>query len=163
MDPIEALLTRISSQLEPATYTSSMNPPFTSSSSNIVINVVWFSSLILALTAVLMALLAKQWLVEYSWMNGRFFSPPRLAVGLRQLHFTSLNSPFIEGSMTYAPLLLIIALFLLFTGLDILLWSLNSIVAGVTSTLIGFTTIYFLATTIAPSFDPNSMCRSIQA
>ncbi|KAK0492563.1 hypothetical protein EDD18DRAFT_462104 [Armillaria luteobubalina] len=162
-DPIETLLTRISSQLDPATNTSPMNQPFTPTSSNVVINVAWFSSLILALTAVLMAILVKQWLVQYSWTNGRFVPPPRLAVGLRQLHFTSLNSPFIEGSMAYAPLLLIIALFLFFAGLAILLWNLNSIVAGITSALIGFTTIYFLATTIAPSFDPNSMCRSIQA
>ncbi|KAK0477904.1 hypothetical protein IW261DRAFT_1400699, partial [Armillaria novae-zelandiae] len=162
-DPIETLLTRISSQLDPATSTSSMSAPFTPSSANVVINVAWFSSLILALTAVLMAILVKQWLVQYSWTNGKFVPPPRLAVGLRQLHFTSLNSPFIEGSMAYAPLLLIIALFLFFTGLAILLWNLNSIVAGITSSLIGFTTIYFLATTIAPSFDPNSMCRSIQA
>ncbi len=110
-----------------------------------------------------MAILVKQWLVQYSWTNGRFVPPPRLAVGLRQLHFTSLNSPFIEGSMAYAPLLLIIALFLFFAGLAILLWNLNSVVAGITTALIGFTTIYFLATTIAPSFDPNSMCRSIQA
>ncbi|KAK0215471.1 hypothetical protein IW262DRAFT_219333 [Armillaria fumosa] len=162
-DPIEALLTRISSQLDSATSTSSMNPPFTPSSSNVITNVAWFSSLILALTAVLMAILVKQWLVQYSWTNGGFVPPPRLAVGLRQLHFTNLNSPFIEGSMAYAPLLLIIALFLFFAGLAILLWNLNSIVAGITSALIGFTTIYFLATTIAPSFDPNSMCRSIQA
>ncbi|KAK0430617.1 hypothetical protein EV421DRAFT_247623 [Armillaria borealis] len=162
-DPIEALLTRISSQLDPAINTSSMNAPFTPSSSNVVINVAWFSSLILALTAVLMAILVKQWLVQYSWTNGRFVPPPRLAVGLRQMHFTSLNSPFIEGSMAYTPLLLIIALFLFFAGLSILLWTLNSMVAGVTTTLIGFTTIYFLATTIVPSFDPNSMCRSIQA
>ncbi|PBK81340.1 hypothetical protein ARMGADRAFT_869001, partial [Armillaria gallica] len=162
-DPIEALLTRISSQLDPASNASSINAPFTPSSSNVVINVAWFSSLILALTAVLMAILVKQWLVQYSWTNGRFVPPPRLAVGLRQLHFTSLNSPFIEGSMAYAPLLLIIALFLFFAGLAILLWNLNSVVAGITTALIGFTTIYFLATTIAPSFDPNSMCRSIQA
>ncbi|KAK0437181.1 hypothetical protein EV421DRAFT_1075943 [Armillaria borealis] len=162
-DPIEALLTRISSQLDPATNTSSINASFTPSSSNVVINVAWFSSLILALTAVLMAILVKQWLVQYSWTNGRFVPPPRLAVGLRQLHFTSLNSPFMEGSMAYAPLLLTIALCLFFAGLAILLWTLNSIVAGITTALIGFTTIYFLATTIAPSLDPNSMCRSIQA
>ncbi len=110
-----------------------------------------------------MAILVKQWLVQYSWTNGRFVPPPRLAVGLRQLHFTSLNSPFIEGSMAYAPFLLIIALFLFFAGLAILLWTLNSIVAGITTALIGFTTMYFLATTIGPSFDSNSMCRSIQA
>ncbi|SJL11653.1 uncharacterized protein ARMOST_15059 [Armillaria ostoyae] len=162
-DPIEVLLTRISSQLDPATNSSSMSAPFTPSSSNVVINLAWFSSLILALTAVLMAILVKQYLVQYSWTNGKFVPPPRLAVGLRQLHFASLNNPFIGGSMGYAPLLLIIALFLFFTGLVILLWTLNSIVAGVITTLIGFTTIFFLITTIAPSFDPRSMCRSMQS
>ncbi|KAK0204317.1 hypothetical protein DFS33DRAFT_878654 [Desarmillaria ectypa] len=162
-DPVEALLTRISYQLDPETNASSINAPFTPSSSDIVINLAWFSSLILALTAVLIAILVKQWLVQYSWTNGRFVPPPRLAVGLRQLHFTSLNSPIIEGSMAYPPLLLIIALFLFFAGLVILLWTLNSIIAGAITTLIGLTTIYFLVTTIAPSFDPNSMCRSIQA
>ncbi|KAK0452120.1 uncharacterized protein EV420DRAFT_1558947 [Desarmillaria tabescens] len=161
-DPVEALLTRISSQLDPSN-SSSVNTPFTPSRSNVIINLAWFSSLILALTAVLMAILVKQWLVQYSWTNGRFVPPPRLAVGLRQLHFNSLNSPLIENSMSYAPLLLIIALFLFFAGLLILLWTLNSIIAGIITTLIGFTTIYFLTTTIAPSFDPSSMCRSIQA
>ncbi|KAK0430624.1 hypothetical protein EV421DRAFT_1721338, partial [Armillaria borealis] len=62
-DPIEALLTRISSQLDPATNSSSMNAPCTPSSSNVIINVAWFSSLIFTLTAVLMAILIKQWRV----------------------------------------------------------------------------------------------------
>ncbi|PBK88283.1 hypothetical protein ARMGADRAFT_908479, partial [Armillaria gallica] len=63
-DPVEALLSRISSQLDPGT-NSSFQPSYTPSSSDIAVNAAWFSSLVLALSAVLIAILVKQWLFHY--------------------------------------------------------------------------------------------------
>ncbi|KAK0437158.1 hypothetical protein EV421DRAFT_1681104, partial [Armillaria borealis] len=148
-DPVEALLSRISSQLDPGTNSSSFKPSYTPSSSDIVVNAAWFSSLVLALSAVLMAILVKQWLFHYTWRNSPIsMQPPRVAMALRHLSYISLTSDVIYYSVACPPVLLIISLFLFFTGLIILLWTLNSIVAGLITILTSSTTVYFLATTI---------------
>ncbi|PBK68525.1 hypothetical protein ARMSODRAFT_975925 [Armillaria solidipes] len=163
-DPVEALLSRISSQLDPSTNSSSFKPSYTPSSSDVAINAAWFSSLVLALSAVLITILVKQWLYHYSWMNSPVSGKsPRVAMALRHLSYTSLTSGVIYYSVVCPSLLLIISLFLFFAGLIILLWTLNSIIAGLVTILTSCTTVYFLATTIAPSFNPNSICRSSQA
>ncbi len=84
-------------------------------------------------------------------------------MALRHLSYTSLTSGVTYYSAACPSLLLIISLFLFFTGLIILLWTLNSIVAGLITILTSCTTVYFLVTTVAPSFNPNSICRSSQA
>ncbi|SJL16666.1 uncharacterized protein ARMOST_20195 [Armillaria ostoyae] len=163
-DPVEALLSRISSQLDPATNPSPFKPSYTPSSSNVAINAAWFSSLVLALSAVLIAILVKQWLYHYTWMNSPVSrQPPHVAMALRHLSYTSLTSGVIYYSAVCPSLLLIISLFLFLMGLIILLWTLTSIVAGLITILTSCTTVYFLATTIAPSFNPNSICRSSPA
>ncbi len=163
-DPVEALLYRISSQLDPSTNSSLFKPPYTLSSFDIVVNAAWFSSLVLALSAVLIAILVKQWLFHYTWRNSPIpMQPPRVAIALRHLSYTSLTSDVIYYSAACPSILLIISLFLFFTGLIIFLCTLNSIVAGLITILTTCTTVYFLITTIAPSFNPNSICRSSQA
>ncbi|PBL04238.1 hypothetical protein ARMGADRAFT_912592, partial [Armillaria gallica] len=62
---------------------------FAPTSSDVAINVVWFSSLVLSLTAVLMALLVKQWLFHYTWTTDISLTPSRTATGLRHLCLTS--------------------------------------------------------------------------
>ncbi|KAK0191886.1 hypothetical protein F5146DRAFT_928586, partial [Armillaria mellea] len=127
-DPVEALLSRISSQLEPGTSASSFRPSYTPSSSDIAINAAWFSSLVLALSAVLIAILVKQWLFHYTWINSPIpMQTPHVAMALRQLSYTSLSSGVIYYSAACPSILLIISLFLFFAGLVILLWTLNSI------------------------------------
>ncbi|PBK88279.1 hypothetical protein ARMGADRAFT_436550 [Armillaria gallica] len=164
VDPVEALLSRISSQLNPGTNSSSFKPSYTPSRSDVAINAAWFSSLVLALSAVLIAILVKQWLFHYTWMNSPVSrQPPRVAMALRHLSYTGLTSGMIYYSAVCPSLLLTISLFLFFAGLIILLWTLNSIVAGLITILTSCTTVYFLVTTIAPSFNPNSICRSSQA
>ncbi len=165
-DPIEALLTRISSQLDPVANSPSLKVPFTPSTSNIAINTVWFSSLIIALSAVLTAILVKQWLFHYTWTNNISILPPHLAIGLRYLSLASMNKDHghvIYHAVAFPPLLLIVSLFLFFAGLITLLWTLNYIVAGVITFLTSLTVIYFLATTIAPAFNRTSVYRSTQA
>ncbi|KAK0437157.1 hypothetical protein EV421DRAFT_1687178, partial [Armillaria borealis] len=153
-DPVEALLSRISSQLDPGTNSSSYKPSYTPSSSDVAINAAWFSSLVLSLSAVLIAILVKQWLFHYTWRNSPIsMQPPRVAMALRHLSYTSLTSGVIYYSGVCPSLLLIISLFLFFAGLIILFWTLNSIVAGLITILTSSTTVYFLATTIAPSFN----------
>ncbi|KAK0229550.1 hypothetical protein EDD85DRAFT_973310, partial [Armillaria nabsnona] len=165
-DPIEALLTCMTSRPDPVTNPASLEVPFTPSASNVAINTVWFSSLILALSAVLTAILIKQWLFHYNWTNSIPALPPHLAIGLRHLSLASLTQEHGQGiyhAVAFPPLLLIVSLFLFFAGLITLLWTLNYIVAGVISFLTSFTVMYFVYTTIAPSFNPTSVYRSIQA
>ncbi|KAK0492538.1 hypothetical protein EDD18DRAFT_1058511, partial [Armillaria luteobubalina] len=164
VDPVEALLFRISSQLDPSANSSSFKPSYAPSNSDVAINAARFSSLVLALSAVLIAILVKQWLYHYSWMNSSMSEqPPRVAMALRHLSYISLTSGMIYYSVVCPALLLIVSLFLFFAGLVILLWTLNAIIAGLVTILTSCTTVYFLVTTIAPSFNPNSICRSSQA
>ncbi|KAK0493936.1 hypothetical protein EDD18DRAFT_378214, partial [Armillaria luteobubalina] len=52
---------------DPVSNSTSLNSSFIPSSSDVAVNVGWFSSLVLSLTAVLMALLVKQRLFHYTW------------------------------------------------------------------------------------------------
>ncbi|KAK0183750.1 hypothetical protein F5146DRAFT_927124 [Armillaria mellea] len=61
---------------DPASNSTSLNSSFTPTSSDVAINVVWFSSLVLSLTAVLMALLVKQWFFHYTWTTDISLTQP---------------------------------------------------------------------------------------
>ncbi|KAK0434250.1 hypothetical protein EV421DRAFT_1672584, partial [Armillaria borealis] len=124
-DPIEALLTRITSQLDPVTNPAPLEVPFTPSASKVAINTIWFSSLIVALSAVLTAILIKQWLFHYTWTNNIPMLPPHLAISLRYLSLASMtreHGHVIYHAVTFPPLLVIVSLFLFFAGLITLLW-----------------------------------------
>ncbi len=165
-DPIEALLTRITSQLDSVTNPASLEVPFTPSASKVAINTIWFSSLIVALSAVLTAILIKQWLFHYTWTNNIPMLPPHLAIALRYLSLASLTQEHghvIYHAVAFPPLLVIISLFLFFAGLITLLWTLNSVVAGVITFFTSLTVIYFVVTTITPAFNPTSVYRSTQS
>ncbi|THH14030.1 hypothetical protein EW146_g6256 [Bondarzewia mesenterica] len=165
------LLTRISIQLANLSGQNSstsmplpaLQPAFAPSSSQIAINVLWFTSLILSLNSVLTAILVKQWLVEYTRNVGANVISPRRTVALRQLRFESLRKWRIPDTIDYLPLQLVVALLLFFSGLVVLLWTLNHTVAGVATAFVGLSVLYFCITSILPSFFPTCLYRSAQS
>ncbi|KAJ7280964.1 hypothetical protein C8J57DRAFT_1000168, partial [Mycena rebaudengoi] len=124
----------------------------TVSTSSICINALWFSSLILSLNTVLGAILAKQWLSEYELVTCSTAKSPRERVPLRQLKFDSFGRWGVPTIIDYLPVQLILALFLFFDGLVYFIWTLNTTVAIIISVWVGISTLFFLATTLLPSF-----------
>ncbi|CAE6496528.1 unnamed protein product [Rhizoctonia solani] len=109
------------------------------------VNGIWFMSLGLSLSAALMAMLAKEWLTGYLAFRPR--SPRKLAF-IRQSRLKGLEDWWALHIIALLPTLLHISLLLFAVGLVIYLWSLEPVVAAVTTGVIGFTSIFYLVTGI---------------
>ncbi|KAJ6594392.1 hypothetical protein B0H19DRAFT_917636, partial [Mycena capillaripes] len=148
---LQQLLLRMNSEETPVISAASSTPPAASVSS-ICINVLWFSSLVLSLNTVLGAILAKQWLSEYQLVTCSTAKSPREQVPFRQLKFDSFGRWGVPIIIDYLPVQLIFALFLFFAGLVYFVWTLNRTVAIITSIWVGLSALFFLVTTLLPSF-----------
>ncbi|KAI0698852.1 hypothetical protein C8Q76DRAFT_248362 [Earliella scabrosa] len=115
-------------------------PPPQAPRSVVWLNTLWFSSLIFSLSAASIGIMVKQWLSEYS---AGLSGSSRQTARLRQHRLNSLIKWRVGSVVAILPVLLQIALVLFFSGLLVLLWSLNDVVAGVASALIG---VLFIAT-----------------
>ncbi|KAF8700579.1 hypothetical protein RHS03_06625, partial [Rhizoctonia solani] len=112
-------------------------PHFQPSRSARSINVLWFTSLILSLGVVMLAMLAKEWLVAFTSYKTRHAYKYTLQ---RQARFDSLKSWRMLPIIDFLPILLHFSYFLFLIGLIIRLWLLDRIVAYFT-TLIGISGI----------------------
>ncbi|KAI0742986.1 hypothetical protein C8Q80DRAFT_946630 [Daedaleopsis nitida] len=164
-DPVLAALQQISSQLN----SFSINPPFLNStqqalfpalSSNpaperayVWLNALWFSSLILSLSAASLAIMIKQWLNEFKYSGSvSGTSLPTEMVRLRQYRLNSLTKWHVAEIVAFLPVLLQVALAVFLIGLLILLFTLNRTVANVATILVGFLTLVTSVTMLLPSF-----------
>ncbi|KAF9075540.1 hypothetical protein BDP27DRAFT_1415325 [Rhodocollybia butyracea] len=120
------------------------------SASAIRINAVWFLSLILALSTVLLGILCKQWLREHR--RDTPTSSSKELLELRQLRFESLEKWGVPALLASLPLMLQIALVLFFYGLLDLLWSLNFIVAAICTVATVISVSIPFLTTILPAY-----------
>ncbi len=159
-DPVLVALERISAQLSgfavnPA-FVNSTQPSFVIGDVKtppvplwvVVLNALWFSSLISSLAAASLAIMVKQWLTEYqSGLSGT----SRQTTRLRQLRLNSLERWRVKEIVSFLPVLLQIASGLFFSGLLILLWNLNRTVAIVGTVLVGILAVFSLSTIILPS------------
>lgn len=171
-DQAVALLARIALQLESldnrpslpaATSFAESQSTFSPSSLHIVTNALWFASLIITLHAVLMAILVKQWLTEYTWTIGSKVSSPHQTATLRHLRFEGLTTWKIPQIITYLPTQLILALFLFLGGLLCTLWDLHKAVAIPTTVLVALSAAYLVMTSVLPAIYPTCGYRSAQA
>ena len=121
--------------------------PFIPSASSVRINVFWFASLTLSLSAVLIGILCKQWLREYQRYEGL---SAKDAFPVRQLRYEGLLGWHVPKILSALPLLLQAALVLFFAGLLDLLWGISAIVAIFVTAIVGLTMAMLLWTTIMP-------------
>ncbi|RPD73747.1 hypothetical protein L226DRAFT_96782 [Lentinus tigrinus ALCF2SS1-7] len=134
--------------------------PFSAPSSAIWINGLWFSSLVCTLSASSIAVLVKQWLHQYSQsLSG---TSPEVA-RLRQYRYDSLLKWHVPEIIAALPMLLQLALALFLSGLLILLWTLNTLVAIPASILIFLLVWFTAATTFFPIFYRDCCYQSPQA
>ncbi|RXW17343.1 hypothetical protein EST38_g8506 [Candolleomyces aberdarensis] len=123
-------------------------PPFELSTTEIRINAVWFLSLTLSLTTVLIGILCLQWLREYQ-RDGTL--PHKEAVALRQMRFEGLIYWRVPEILSLLPLILQVSLVLFFVGLLDLLWSRNRFVAACVTIAVGIVLLFIIITTALPT------------
>ncbi|EJD36813.1 hypothetical protein AURDEDRAFT_33844, partial [Auricularia subglabra TFB-10046 SS5] len=114
------------------------------------INIYWFLSLSLSLSAALVAILAKQWVREYERDAGR--TPPE-AMGIRHMKYEGMNAWQVSGIISSIPILLQAALALFLIGIVELLWRLNVRVTIPVTIVSSSAGLFYLATTILPSLN----------
>ncbi|KAF9467420.1 hypothetical protein BDZ94DRAFT_1037892 [Collybia nuda] len=129
--------------------TDSLAPAaFNVDAASILINALWFASLGLALAAVVVSILCKQWLYEYQRYENITTEESFLIHGLRYRGLLAWRVPEIIGSL---PLLLQTALVLFLIGLLVLLVPLQPIVGSIVCAIVGVTLLFLGITTILPS------------
>ena len=122
MDSSARLLSFIATQLANSTDPlppSLAIPEFTVTQAQVRINIVWFLSLTVSLTTVLVGILCLQWLREFQRDAAL---PHKDAVALRQMRYEGLIQWHVPGILSILPLLLQLSLVLFFIGLLDLLW-----------------------------------------
>ncbi|KAF9258666.1 hypothetical protein L218DRAFT_1004715 [Marasmius fiardii PR-910] len=97
--------------------TPSPPKPFVASFSVVLINTVWFLSLVLTLVDALFAILCKQWIRELK--RPATTTSPENALALHWLRHESFKRWRVPSVISYLPILLEVALFLFFVGLFI--------------------------------------------
>lgn len=113
---------------------------FNASVSGKTVNILWFAALSFSLAAVLVAMLAKQWLDAY--MSAQKASP-RESASERQGRFDGLHKWSLPHIMVLLPALLHISLFLFLVGLIIYMWQLDSKVSVATCLSLGVLFIFY--------------------
>ncbi|GJE97511.1 hypothetical protein PsYK624_137320 [Phanerochaete sordida] len=102
--------------------------PFSPPTSSRAINILFFLSLVLSLSAALFGILAKQWLREYLRWNSPL-ALPRENVLVRQDRIEAWESWNVAATMASIPALLELAMVLFLCGVVVLLWTLDDVVA----------------------------------
>ncbi|EJD48824.1 hypothetical protein AURDEDRAFT_60393, partial [Auricularia subglabra TFB-10046 SS5] len=112
------------------------------------INIYWFLSLTLSLSAALVGILAKQWIREYQRDSGR--TPPE-ALGIRQLKHDGRERWRVAEIVSSVPILLQTSLALFLIGIVELLWRLNKHVAIPVSCVVLLLGLFYTSATVLPA------------
>ncbi|KAH9033187.1 hypothetical protein EDB83DRAFT_2229415, partial [Lactarius deliciosus] len=152
----EYLLAQISQQLSSAT-TNGTSPaaslptqsPFSPSVTMVFINSVWFLSLVLSLTCALIATLLQQWARRYRQIIQRNH-PPHVRAQIREYFSQGARKFRIFLLVETLPLLLLVSVFLFFSGLVAFAFLANRTVAYVAAATVGFCAFSYIALTLMP-------------
>ncbi len=134
--------------------TSSFSPnsafvPFTS---DVWVNGLWFTSLVLSLMTALVSVLVKQWLHHYMTLPS---GTPRERAHLRQYRFDGLEKwrvPLIVGLL---PVLLHLALYVYLVGLSIYLYNLHRSISWIIVAMTVAALIVYFTTNAIPIIQPQ--------
>ncbi|OCH86290.1 hypothetical protein OBBRIDRAFT_838282 [Obba rivulosa] len=131
------------------------------SAGKVWINALWFSALVSSLSAAAIAIIVRQWL---NYFISPTSSDPRRSVEVRCLRYNlGLLAWRVPEILSILPVLLLTSLVLFLAGLMVLLWSLNRVVASITTALISILFLFFVVTTIAPATYADCPYKSPQA
>ncbi|KAJ6540736.1 hypothetical protein B0H19DRAFT_873110, partial [Mycena capillaripes] len=120
---------------------------FTAARTDIWVNGLWFTSLALSLTTALLAVLAKQWLRQYSaFITGS----ARERALIRQFRYASFDKWGVQFIIGLLPTVLHLSLFLFMAGLVVFLYALNHVMALVVACIGGFLFGAYMMTNVLP-------------
>ncbi|KAF9482267.1 hypothetical protein BDN70DRAFT_801991, partial [Pholiota conissans] len=119
------------------------------SGSAIRVNILWFLSLVLSLSTVLVGIVSLQWIREYQRYAG--VSSTRRKLALRNMRTEGLERWLIPEILAGLPLLLQTALVLFFVGIIDFLVHLKIVVAIPVIVVIALTLLFILATIVLPA------------
>ncbi|KAI0683740.1 hypothetical protein C8T65DRAFT_836921 [Cerioporus squamosus] len=167
-DPTLAVLREISAQMSSFTIappfvntTRSVDastisqPLFQAPASAVWLNTLWFCSLVFSLSSASIALFVKQWLHETTVQG-----TSRKSARLRQYRLHGLLKWHVGTIVVVLPILLQLAAVLFLIGLSILLWTLHSTVAAITSSLVIILFASLLVVTVLPLWRVDCPFRS---
>lgn len=123
----------------------------------ISVNVLWFSALVLSLSAASLAISVSQWLHHHV---DRAPSHSRQSVRLWYFRHSMFNEWNVQLIISLLPVLLQTSLALFLIGLVELLWTLNAIVAGVVTVLVAVLLLLSMLTAVVPAFVPRCPYKS---
>lgn len=125
---------------------------FHPATSDVRVNVLWITSLILSISTSFMAILAKQWIY-----NLRVDTSPLPVNGGRQRQYRldGLRAWKLPHIITSLPVLLHVSVLLFFAGLLEYLWNINQLVAAVTSGFVGVTVLVYCSTSLLCMIFPS--------
>lgn len=171
MDPSVEILTRISAQLgsfqingqtitstQPTAQYQATTPSVPTPL--ILVNALWFTSLIFSLVAASIGILLKQWLREY---GNDMKDAAEDNLRIRQLRYESLVRWRVKEIVMLLPLLLQIALIMFLIGLMQLAWTLNFAIAVIVTTFVSVALAFTSVTMFLPAVAPTCPYKSPQA
>ncbi|KAJ7832873.1 hypothetical protein B0H14DRAFT_2515013 [Mycena olivaceomarginata] len=125
----------------------SANTSFTAALSDVWVNGLWFTSLTLSLATALLAVLAKQWLRQYSsFIAG---SAHERAM-IRQFRYACFDKWGVQFIIGFLPVILHLSLGLFMAGLVVFLSALNRTIATVVGCIAGFLFGVYITTNTLP-------------
>ncbi|KAJ7863373.1 hypothetical protein B0H13DRAFT_1638213, partial [Mycena leptocephala] len=122
---------------------------FTAARTDIWVNSLWFTSLALSLTTALLAVLAKQWLRQYSAFIA---GSTRTRALIRQFRYACFDKWGVRLIIGFLPTVLHLSLFLFMAGLVVFLSALNRVLANVVACIGGFLFGAYMITNVLPIF-----------
>lgn len=159
------LLAEISSKLDGNTPTRRVEGPLTLATgvvpfsvplSAVIINSLWFVSLVAALSSAFIGILVKQWLREYM---RPISTTPIDALSLRHLRYQAMKDWGVVEIISFLPLLLQLSLAFFLAGLLYFLWTLHIVVASILTAVVSAVFVFYIATTVLPALQkPQSAC-----
>jgi hypothetical protein len=152
------LLLHISQQLADSSTPPAKPPNFSVAHFDLVVNILWFISLVLSLATALFGIFVKQWLRSYmSWTD---IGNGHAALTVREYRDHSLRQWRFHEIILLLPVLLQIALVLFGVGLVQFCFHLNKTLGTILFAVSSICLLAIIATTVLPFFSPQSPYRS---
>ncbi|KAF8650975.1 hypothetical protein AX16_004990 [Volvariella volvacea WC 439] len=114
----------------------------------VIVNILWFLSLSISLSTVLVGILCLQWIREYQ--RDAYHLSAMDAVLLRQLRYVGLNNWKVPQIVSMLPVLLQLAVLLFFVGLCHFLYEVDRVVAAAIMPVMCIVAIVLFGTALAP-------------
>ncbi|KAF8256828.1 hypothetical protein EI94DRAFT_178304 [Lactarius quietus] len=130
-------------------------PPFSPPKYAILVNALWFLSLVISLTCALLATLLQQWARRYLKVTQPRYSLHKRA-RIRAFFAEGVDKFLLPWAVEALPTMLHVALFLFFSGLSVFLWNVNLTIFNLVLSWVGLCAALYGCITLVPLFRHDS-------